>query len=608
MSSNLSDVASSFGRVATALIACVLALGWLLPNHHWPWPAFHTDAWVAAAMLIMLWLVLVLHGQRLQVSAVSVVAFGLALIPLLQWTGGQISLLGDAVVSSAYLYGFALAVVLGEVVARRDASQATAWIWLAVALAALISVAIQLNQWTGGTEGDTPLDIWVMYLQPGMRPYGNLGQPNQLATLLVWGVIALLWGWWRGALPAWVVGSAGLFLVFGLALTQSRTGWLSLFVLVVLACIWRKREFGRPLLKAVAWLYLAYLVFLVGQPYVADVLGFPVATSMVDRLKVGLGSDLRWQAWAMLLEASSERPWLGYGWAHTREAWFDVAPSFPALQGVQFAHAHNLPLDLIVWVGWPLGVLLTGAACWWATMQMRGLKTAGNALAYAALVVMCIHALLEFPLHYAYFLLPAGVLVGALNSSNPGFVRWLSIGRSWVLMATLAGSVLLAVIIRDYFHVEKAFFDLRLESQRVGTKFNREPPDTWILRPWHDFIAISRMEPHAGMSDEELLHWQALLMYFPSGRVMDKYMQALEVNARKEEAAYFRERFCALMERSVCLWMRNRWAAAAGVPAHPGAADLAPAPLGRAVPSSSGVSAVYPEVGVSAVRRGGAAP
>jgi hypothetical protein len=215
MSSNLSDVAFSFGRVATALIACVLALGWLLPNHHWPWPAFHTDAWVAAAMLIMLWLVLVLHGQRLQVSAVSVVAFGLALIPLLQWTGGQISLLGDAVVSSAYLFGFALAVVLGEVVARRDASQATAWIWLAVALAALISVAIQLNQWTGGTEGDTPLDIWVMYLQPGMRPYGNLGQPNQLATLLVWGVIALLWGWWRGALPAWVVGSAGLFLVLG---------------------------------------------------------------------------------------------------------------------------------------------------------------------------------------------------------------------------------------------------------------------------------------------------------------------------------------------------------------------------------------------------------
>ena len=32
-------------------LLCVLwSLAWLLPNHAKPWPAFHTDAWIAAGL------------------------------------------------------------------------------------------------------------------------------------------------------------------------------------------------------------------------------------------------------------------------------------------------------------------------------------------------------------------------------------------------------------------------------------------------------------------------------------------------------------------------------------------------------------------------------
>jgi hypothetical protein len=32
--------------------AGTLALGWLLPNHYRPWIAFHSDIWIAAALLL----------------------------------------------------------------------------------------------------------------------------------------------------------------------------------------------------------------------------------------------------------------------------------------------------------------------------------------------------------------------------------------------------------------------------------------------------------------------------------------------------------------------------------------------------------------------------
>ena len=35
-----------------ALWACTLALGWLLPNHYRPWVSFHSDAWIAAVLLL----------------------------------------------------------------------------------------------------------------------------------------------------------------------------------------------------------------------------------------------------------------------------------------------------------------------------------------------------------------------------------------------------------------------------------------------------------------------------------------------------------------------------------------------------------------------------
>lgn len=556
-------IAPTFG----AAISLLLALGWLLPNHYPPWPAFHSDAWVAVGLLGLFWLSVAVVPGPLRLSSATGLCLAFAGVPLLQGVLGLVPLPGDSLLSFAYLFGLALALALGEMGTVRERHQVVSWLFFALGFSSLVSVGLQIRQWTGGTETDTALDIWVMYLPAGVRPYGNLGQPNQLATLLLWGMLALMWGWRQGVLQRWMVLVGGSMLMFGLALTQSRTGGLSFLVLVALAFLWRRRDFGRQMLTTSVLLLTLYLVCLVAIPYLAELFGLPSSASMADRLRAGLGSDARWQAWKMFLDASFERPWLGYGWGHTRDAMFAVMTQYPNLAGSSFAHAHMLPLDLVLWVGWPLALVILGALAWWMMRLLRSMRRdsdARDALLLAALVVVGVHAMLELPLHYAYFLLPTGVFLGALHAGQREALRWFVVRKAWMVLLALCATVLLGGIVRDYLRVENSFVELRMERHRVGTVFNRNPPDTWLLNQWHDFIVLARAEPRAPMTETELAHWQALVMYFPLPMVIDTYMQALELNGRREEIADFRDRLCAFMPSDMCQFMRNRWAAAAG--------------------------------------------
>ena len=537
-----------------------MVLIWLIPNHHQPWAAFHTDAWAAVVFLAVLWLALTASPARPSFSAFAGFALVVAAVPFVHWLAGLVPLAGDAAMSLAYLLGFALAVILGELVTRKDPRVLASCVFFAVSTASLVSVALQFNQWIGGTQDDTYLDIWVMNLPVGMRPFANLGQPNQLATLLLWGLLGLMWGWRQGVLQRWLVAAGGAILVFGLALTQSRTGWLSFFVLVALACVWRQRDFGRQLLVMSVGLYGFYLVCLIVIPYLAIALELPSSGSMADRLRAGVGSDLRLQAWAMFFDASLQKPWIGYGWGHTRDAMFAAIPEHPSMAGHNFAQAHMLPLDLVLWVGWPLGLVITGTGAWWLARQARTAKTAEHALLLAAILVVGVHAMLELPLHYAYLLLPTGVFIGVLNARQPEVFRWFAVRKAWIAALAICATVLLGVIIRDYFRVERSFFDLRLEVQRIGTHFDREPPDTWLLHQWRDFFITARAEPSPSLSDTDIEHWRALTLYFPAAIIIDKYMTALQIKGRNEDIAYFRERLCGIMSIETCAWMRNRWA------------------------------------------------
>ena len=58
--------------------------------------------------------------------------------------------------------------------------------------------------------------LLVLPLPPGGRVIANLGQPNQLATLLLWGVLAFWWAYLHQRIGAAVAVLAVAFLLLGL--------------------------------------------------------------------------------------------------------------------------------------------------------------------------------------------------------------------------------------------------------------------------------------------------------------------------------------------------------------------------------------------------------
>ncbi|MBK8071966.1 MAG: O-antigen ligase C-terminal domain-containing protein [Ramlibacter sp.] len=539
------------------LVCAFFALGWLLPNHHRPWLSFHSEAWIAAGLLSALLLVLWQTRGPCRISGLAWFLFALSALPWLQHFIGILPLAGDAWVSFAFLLGFALSVILGELWASRDPDTPFNFLCGAIGFAAVASVFLQLYQWLGLTRSDGMTDIWVLYMNDGGRPYANLGQPNQLATLLIWGLVAIAWGLHKQVFGKWVASLLAVLVLFGLALTQSRTAMLTLSVLFVAMWLDRGRLLPSGWMKGAAALFTVYCVFILSLGALGSWLLLDIESSIVYRTQ----GEARLEAWRMFFDAALERPLLGYGWDHSKVAQLVVFPEHPDMANQLYSHAHNLFLDLVLWTGWPTGLALSLLVLGWFVLALRSIRSLRQLLLCVALFAIGVHAMLELPLHYAYFLFPAGVMVGMLNHLREPPARSRAVGK-WSLFALAASAaVLMGVIVRDYFLVEESVMDLRFEAQRIGVNHRRQPPPTWLLRHWQDLIQLGRDQPHNKMTPEEVSHWMALVLYYPSSANYEKLLKALSMNGRHEEAQYWAKRTCAFIDQQTCNLIQSRWQA-----------------------------------------------
>ncbi len=83
--------------------------------------------------------------------------------------------------------------------------------------------------------------------------------------------------------------------------------------------------------------------------------------------------------------------------------------------------------------------------------------------------------MVEFPLEYAYFLIPFGLLMGMVDASLPLLPGW-RVQRGMLLGVTVVLSLVLLGIVRDYFIAEQNHRMLRLESARIGVDGLVTPP------------------------------------------------------------------------------------------------------------------------------------
>ena len=476
------------------------------------------------------------------------------LVPWLQWTAGLLPYVGQAWISSAYLLGFLLALVVGAFWQKALPGQLAHGLFVAIGLAAVTSVAFQLVGWLLLADGGA-LGILVSG-HVGSRPSANFGQPNQLATFLVWGLMACLWGYLHrrlGAVSATVVAG---FLLLGLNLTQSRTGLLVVSCLLVAVWLYQHLWPSRRLPWVATGLYVGYLACtpLLRWLYTALLLGQDGV-----RLRLQQSGEARLQAWQLFVGAIFERPWFGYGWTEVAAAQLAASAKFASLEGI-YSHSHNLLLDLLLWCGIPLGLTLAAVLGVWFWHRVRAVQQPQEAVLLMLLFALGVHALLEFPLEYAYFLIPAGLVMGMLNVRLKA--RVIGTTPRWPLIALLvSGFLVVGVSLRDYERVDESYSLLRLEQSLIGE--NRAPlggpPDVWVLTHLRDWIKLARMKPQPGMTAQSLQDLQNAASAYPSMSSAYKLAKALALNGQPEKSRSWLAKICKFSDAQDCRVAQRSW-------------------------------------------------
>lgn len=515
-------------------------MAWLLPNHYLPWSTFHADALMAfgfCVLLVTAWCY----------RSAEYVSFGVlqwALLTVVLGTiayriFGAVNYWTQAVLPALYIFGFLQVLLFGQVLKEQDPSRLESLIFLPPLVAAVVSVGLQLSQWLSIPEyGMT--DIWI-FQSNGVRPAANMNQPNQLATLLLWGLIS--GGWLHRRRLVSLVGLTFLsaFLAFGVGLTLSRTAILGFCVASLFLIM---SNFSSIKAKhLVAWIAVVVVFCIAWNTHSLVPRWLDISSVSVSGIEnVNRDNGLRITIWKMFVEAVLEKPVFGYGPQMTLSAQFSNIENFPELSNDLYAHAHNIVLDLMVWYGLPIVVLVAVVFFYWfLSVLNKSIDTAGrNDFYIMMLLVVFVHANLELPLHHAYFLLPTGLIFGALITEGemlfPSVIRRVSM-KMLVIMAVFTLGICLLVF-KEYMSIERQVYNYRFKSLNILNHENPVPPSAYVLDQLSDQLWFYMLDVNSKLSQEDLIRAYKFISSYESCDAHRKYLQILLLSDKSNADQY----------------------------------------------------------------------
>jgi O-antigen ligase len=381
----------------------------------------------------------------------------------------------------------------------------------ALLVAGLLSLGVAVVQYFFPDAAD---GNWIARPATAGRVGGNLRQPNHLSSLLLWSLVALVWLHekrsgllsrlpWRMGPGLCVLVWTGL--VFGAVLTVSRTGMVCVGLLALWGVVDRRlSRFARVMLWLTPLIYFLGWVGLSAWSE-ANVHAF----SGSDQLHKADLSSSRFGIWSNTLDLIRSHPWFGVGWGEFNFAW-SLTP-FPGRPVAFFDHTHNLPLQLTVEMGIPLALgamLLLGVGLWRAGKacldadSATGRQTAR--CAFIMVLMMVVHSQLEYPLWYAYFLLPTAFAFGTglgLGGEPPApqaaeAVPPASAGGPWPARLLVAASVAMglgaAASVFDYLRVV-AIFSPPADAEPLASRI-AIGQRSWFFAHHADYAAATTAE------------------------------------------------------------------------------------------------------------------
>lgn len=501
---------------------------WILPFIHYrhavPLTTFDQD-WLAG-ILGLLGMILLLNARfwlQPQVPRIILLPVGLAVLVLIQYAMGRMPYFGQALLVTEYLLWAALLMLLGQ-----QLRQHLGLPKLVTILAVCLLVGAEISALIGLLQHFS----WRTFLDPVISLksasgviYGNMGQPNHFANYVSLGLISLLLLGVQGRVRAWHTILLAVPLLFVLVLSGSRSAWIYMLALPVLAWIWQRRD-------AACRIVLRYsLVLLAGFALMHLLVNLPIldgatgSVTGVDRL-TGLGAtsvEIRLQLWREAVLIFLQYPWLGAGAGQFSWQHYLLGPemSNALLQGL-YNNAHNLVLHTAAEWGLVGLVILLATLFLWLRQLMQAELTLHHWWGAALLLVLGVHSLLEYPLWYAYFLGIGAVVLGMMDNTALRLAPF-RLGR-WVLCGLLAvGLLSMMQLYKDYQTLQKAVSatvntpEVRDDLRQVA----RQP----LLHAYAEMYLANLITVQEGDLESQLSLADDVMRFIPIGSVA--YRQAL---------------------------------------------------------------------------------
>ncbi|EPK5313921.1 Wzy polymerase domain-containing protein [Acinetobacter baumannii] len=511
------------------LAAILLGFAWLSPFHYNPWVMFSSEISTFAAGLSVL---AALFYQNIKIPRAQILLLPFTLIPIVQWGFGLVFDLSTALLSTFYLLGFWFMVLAGYNLSldQKKRDQIFSGFSLLVIITSLLTSLIAIFQWLN-IESHL---IYTLHLI-GNRPYGNFGQPNNMATFLIIGLLGCLYLYEKHKVTLWLLLPSALIILFTIALSQSRTSWI---VFPFLLIYWMVKQFGKQkrfrFVQGLLWCLAFFLIAGLILPYITQFIEFSTNTEITETssfvARAGSGHE-RIGMWIQILHAIAQQPWLGYGWSQTSVAVVDSIQY--GTVHVWFNSAHNVLLDIIIWNGIPIGIVIIAYfTCWFLWLNQQAKET----ISIIAIMMVCtvlIHAMLEFPQRYAYFLLTCGFLLGIIQAQTP-VLKGIVLNKQVLRLIWGVSLILLLAIWRDY-NVYVTNSNLLFKNKQPNAEVLGSN-QIFVLTQFEQRLKWIEMKPETTLSDADLAVWGNFVKNKATPYNLRKYAQLLAYNGKVEQA------------------------------------------------------------------------
>jgi multisubunit Na+/H+ antiporter MnhF subunit len=244
-----------------------------------------------------------------------------------------------------------------------------------------------------------------------------------------------------------------------------------------------------------------------------------LAESAADRFKDAGQIAPRLALWKYGWTMFKAHPVLGVGWGEFPRYQFDYVR---ALGAVEIANnSHDIFLDLLGKTGLiGLAIVLLGLLAWLVRV-VRAPHTAARVFGIALIGVLVMHALVEYPQQYMFFLLPAMFVFGLLETRSLRLVPS-RVSFGVYVVVVFVGLAALYPVYRDYNRSEVLYY-----GSSPAQQYANDP--AFLFGAWGEYGMATLLPMNAqDLAHKLAMHRQALAL-LPGETVLRRYavLQAL---------------------------------------------------------------------------------